>query len=132
MGSTIGTALGAPRTTRAPSSTSSPTRVTARRPRAQRVERPRRSRPSISRRRLPIYGQQPGETKGNLLQESEGPAPKKREESAPEIIHYLPRKKPKHGKWKHFFKGMGLMGVWGAGEGSLELMLGYLRRRRPE
>jgi len=96
----------------------------------QRVERPRR-RPSVSRRRLPIYGQQSSETKGNLLQESEAPAPKRMEEPESEI-RYLPRKKPKHGKWKHFFKGMSLMGVWGAGEGSLELMLGYLRRRRPE
>lgn len=98
----------------------------------QRVERPRRSRPSVSRRRLPIYGQQSGEPKGNLLKESENPAPAPKRPEEPEIFYYLPRKKAKDGKWKHFFKGMGVMGVWGAGEGSLELMLGYMRRRRPE
>lgn len=98
----------------------------------QRVERPRR--PSVSRHRLPIYGQSSGETKGSLLGESEQQAPIRKAQSTetePEI-YYLPTKKSKDGKWRHFFKGMGLMGVWGAGEGSLELMLGYLRRRRPE
>jgi len=96
----------------------------------QRVERPRRSRPSVSRRRLPIYGQRGGETKGNLLQESEGPTPTAKGEEP--MVCYLPTRSGKEGKWKHFFRGMGLMGVWGAGEGALELMLGYLRRRRPE
>jgi hypothetical protein len=78
-----------------------------------------------------VYGQRGGETKGNLLQESENPAPPLKREEEPEICYYLPRRKGK-GKWKHFFKGMGVMGIWGAGEGSLELILGYMRRRRPE
>jgi hypothetical protein len=100
----------------------------------QRVERPRRS-PSVSRRRLPIYGQSSNETKRNLLSEERPPAPAKRSQalSAPnDEVCYLPMRKPHEGKWEHFFKGMGLLGVWGAGEGALELMLGYLRRRRPE
>jgi hypothetical protein len=52
--------------------------------------------------------------------------------SEPEAIIYLPRKKDTDSKWKHFFMGMGMMGLWGAGEGALELVLNYMRRRRPE
>jgi hypothetical protein len=67
------------------------------------------------------------------LGERETRAVTKKERTAePELITYLPRMKDGDGKWKHFFKGMGLMGVWGAGEGALELVLNYMRRRRPE
>ena len=97
----------------------------------QRMDRPRR--PSVSRRRLPIYGQPGDQAKGNLLEEKETRAVSKRTKAEePEVITYLPRRKDGDGKWGHFFKGMGLMGVWGAGEGALELVLGYIRRRRPE
>ena len=97
------------------------------------MERPRRSTTSTARRRLPIYGQHGGPDKGNLLVEKETQAVNKKERTAePELITYLPRRKDGDGKWKHFFKGMGMMGVWGAGEGALELVLNYMRRRRPE
>ena len=102
----------------------------------QRVERPRR-RPSVSRRRLPVYGQTSGGTKESLLESDQQPRTMSRKSRPQEIedegeVLYLPMKKDNEGKWEHFFKGMGLMGVWGAGEGALEMVLGYLRRRRPE
>jgi hypothetical protein len=93
------------------------------------VERPRR--PSIpARRRLSIYGQQGRQDKGNLL--GDQPAAREERDADQEIIAYLPRQRKGEGKWKHFFRGLGLIGAWGAGEGALELILNYLRRRRPE
>lgn len=105
----------------------------------QRAGRPRRPQVSRSRRRLPVYGQEDGRANESLLTGPQQPPPeqtiaKKSNAvgSQPEVITYLPLKKEGESKWAHFFKGMGLMGAWGAGEGSLELVLGYMRRRRPE
>ena len=103
---------------------------------ASRLQRPVRVpvklQTQAARRKLPIYGQIAGQANGNLIADrAPTPITVNKNEVDTEMVSYFPSN-PADSKWKRFFKGMGLVGVWGAGEGSLEMVLGYLRRRRPE
>jgi hypothetical protein len=78
--------------------------------------------------RLKIYGRSRGSNE-SLLEEKPRDLPSKTTDSGPEPF-IIPAKRD--GGWKGFFKEMGLHALWGAGEGALELLTNYLRRRRPD
>lgn len=84
--------------------------------------RPRRTATPSSR--LPTYGK----NKGGLLGIEDSPSIPLQKSQEGEIV----QTQECTGKVKAFFKQIGLHAVWGAGEGSLEMMLGFMRRRRPE
>ena len=114
---------------------------TAQHERERTVDRPRRiminrggsDRPS-QRPGLPVYGQQrqqpppsrsrPQADVGGLIQPSPHVAQHIARTRPPQIIEPVPNA-------EGFFKNMGLHAAWGAGEGMLEMLLGYMRHRRP-
>lgn len=97
--------------------------------RTERPHRPVRRSLSPGSSRLPIYGH--GKDNGNLLtEEPKTSIQRKNQDHEVKVAHHVPQSKKS--KTKSFFKKMGLNAIWGAGEGSLEMVLGFMRRRRPE
>lgn len=99
----------------------------------QRETRPRRiqinknrNRPAIGNRLLPIVGQSAHREGSLLSKQAQQPKIqiKKRE---PEVLQEI-EEQEQPGFWQQ----MGTHAVWGAGEGMLEMLLNFLRNRRPD
>jgi len=76
-----------------------------------------------SNKRLPVYGQTVTQRMSERLIEPKNTKPVKRD---PDVIE------PMRFHERGFFEQMGLHALWGAMEGAFEMLLGFLRNRRPE